>query len=273
MRESVVAQPDLVYDIGMHKGEDTAFYLAKGHRVVAFEANPDLVAGGERRFATEIAAGRLTIRAGAISDSDAPSVGFYLHPNSVWGTTRETWAERNALLGESRRIDVPTLDLAAEIRKTGMPEFVKIDIEGADRACLAVLARFDPGPRYVSIESEKERWDDLIDEFGMLEAIGFTRFAVVQQATIPGRSIQVEGAPCPYVFEPDASGPFGDDIGPWLSREAAETRYKAIFRRYRTWGPRSLTQRTKVGRVFRGQAQRISRRPLPGWFDTHARRD
>ena len=34
---------DLIYDVGMHNGADTAFYLAKGFRVVAVEANPELV--------------------------------------------------------------------------------------------------------------------------------------------------------------------------------------------------------------------------------------
>jgi 16S rRNA A1518/A1519 N6-dimethyltransferase RsmA/KsgA/DIM1 with predicted DNA glycosylase/AP lyase activity len=32
---------DLIYDVGMHHGEDTEFYLRKGFRVVAFEADPD----------------------------------------------------------------------------------------------------------------------------------------------------------------------------------------------------------------------------------------
>jgi hypothetical protein len=37
---------DLVYDVGFHQGEDTAFYLKKGFRVVAFEAHPRLAENG-----------------------------------------------------------------------------------------------------------------------------------------------------------------------------------------------------------------------------------
>ena len=33
----------MVFDVGMHRGEDTELYLSKGFRVVAFEANPNLV--------------------------------------------------------------------------------------------------------------------------------------------------------------------------------------------------------------------------------------
>jgi len=31
---------NLVYDVGMHTGQDTAYYLFKGYDVVAIEANP-----------------------------------------------------------------------------------------------------------------------------------------------------------------------------------------------------------------------------------------
>jgi len=32
-----------IFDVGLHKGEDTEYYLTRGFRVVAIEANPDLV--------------------------------------------------------------------------------------------------------------------------------------------------------------------------------------------------------------------------------------
>jgi hypothetical protein len=59
---------DLIMDVGMHDGTDTAFYLAKGFKVVAVEANPDLVAAGRARFAREIDEGRLTIVGAAITN-------------------------------------------------------------------------------------------------------------------------------------------------------------------------------------------------------------
>ena len=52
---------DLVYDVGMHRGEDTAYYLAKGYRVVAIEANPELVGECRERFSDAIASGKLTM--------------------------------------------------------------------------------------------------------------------------------------------------------------------------------------------------------------------
>lgn len=44
------AQPDLIFDIGMHNGDDSDYYLKKGFRVIAIEANPTLCALGAARF-------------------------------------------------------------------------------------------------------------------------------------------------------------------------------------------------------------------------------
>ena len=41
---------DLIYDIGMHEGEDSEFYLLKGFRVVAVEADPDLCQAAAERL-------------------------------------------------------------------------------------------------------------------------------------------------------------------------------------------------------------------------------
>jgi hypothetical protein len=35
---------NLIYDVGMHEGEDTQFYIARGFKVVSIEANPQLAA-------------------------------------------------------------------------------------------------------------------------------------------------------------------------------------------------------------------------------------
>ena len=41
---------NLIFDIGMHVGQDTEFYLKKGFNVVAVEANPKLVKENTEKF-------------------------------------------------------------------------------------------------------------------------------------------------------------------------------------------------------------------------------
>src|SRR5258707_616320 len=48
-----------VFDVGMNNGDDTAYYLSMGCRVVAVEPNPILAQRARDRFPTEIARGQL----------------------------------------------------------------------------------------------------------------------------------------------------------------------------------------------------------------------
>ena len=52
---------DLIYDIGMNNGDDTAYYLFKGYRVVAVEADPTLIEKARERFADDIRRGQLEL--------------------------------------------------------------------------------------------------------------------------------------------------------------------------------------------------------------------
>jgi FkbM family methyltransferase len=279
-RESAVSDPlgrvdDLVYDVGMHKGEDSAFYLARGYRVVAFEANADLVAECRERFAAEIAAERLSIIEGAITASTEPTVRFYKHPVSTWGTTVDEIDARNLLVAGSETVEVPTIDFAATLTQTGIPSFMKIDIEGSDMLCLEALLDFEERPQSVSIEGHKTDWAKLEEQFSLLERLGYDRFAVVQQGGIRGRELitrKLDGSELTFRFEQDASGGFGWDVGPWLGRAAALKRYKRVFLGYRLLGAESFLRRTRIGRRLYGAAHRRIARPLPGWFDTHAAR-
>jgi FkbM family methyltransferase len=273
--EQISLVDDLVYDVGMHKGEDSAFYLAKGYRVVAFEANAELVATCRQRFSSEIAAGRLTLVEGAITDSAAPSVRFYKHPLSTWGTISEEVATRNLVVAESEPVDVPAVNFVDMLRTTGIPSFMKVDIEGADMLCLEALSTFEQRPRSVSIESDKASWATIRAEFALLAGLGYDRFAVIQQGTIPGSEIEtrtLDGKPLRFRFEQDSSGAFGSDVGPWVDRAAALARYRRVLLGYRLLGAGSLVRTTRLGRRFHGALVKRLKRPVPGWFDTHAAR-
>src|SRR5262245_28922448 len=145
-------QEDLIFDLGMHKGEDTEFYLKKGYRVVGVEADPDLAEHCRQRFATHIANGTVRIIEGAIVAEDRirdGTVTFYRNPHvSVWGTVDPQWRDRNLLLGcPSDELEVRCLDLGGILQEHGMPFYMKIDLEGADRLCLDYLTGFKERPQ------------------------------------------------------------------------------------------------------------------------------
>lgn len=260
--------PDKIFDVGAHKGEDTAFYLALGYSVIAVEANPKMVAILEERFGNELADGRLIIVPKAIA-RESGKVTLFVNNNSVWGTIDATWAERNKQLGShSYKMEVESVQFQEILKEYGRPHYIKIDIEGADRFCLEGLVQMKIRPKFVSIESEKVSWWGLLKEFELLESLGYKRFAVVnQRGHSRGRFRDTNGDWFEYEFEEGSSGPFGDmlDGRLWVSKRKALAKYALIFIVYKVLGDRSL-----LGAAIRRVPvlKRVLR--YVGWYDTHA---
>lgn len=276
MSQETAVFRDLIFDVGLHKGEDTDFYLAKGFRVVAFEADPQLAAQARTRFKTAIADGRLSIVEGAICDVDGPTVRFYRNPDrSEWGTVDPRWVRRNEALGSHHQdIEVAVVDFEKAIRQHGMPYYMKIDIEGADRTCLEALKQFPIRPSYLSIESEKVDFERLVEEIRILESLGYRDFLPVQQADVmrtsqPARTS--EGRDVTHRFPAGASGLFGQDLTGWKQSEEAIEDYRGIFDAYKRFGDDTLWQKNIMGRALLKGWSEIRRSSIPGWYDTHAR--
>jgi O-antigen/teichoic acid export membrane protein len=280
LRKSTEKNPNLIYDVGMHKGQDTDFYLKKGFRVIGFEANPENAAYCRERFADAIENGDLIIVEGAITEfspTDAPdkTVKFYRNENhSLWGSTSEDWAYRNEVMGTSNEIiEVAAVDFACALEKYGIPFYLKADIVGSEMICLKALLQFENKPDYLSIRSEKVIFSKLENEFEVLERLGYSSFKAIQQdfkhLKVP---IDSNGKTELYSFEEGGSGPFAEESeGFWKPKGEVLSDYKKIFVYYWLFGDYSYLIQTEGGRKFIAQLERIARRPLPGWFDTHAR--
>ena len=294
---------NLIFDVGLHKGEDTDFYLRKGYDVVAFEADPELIFQCEERFRSDIEKGKLIIVEGAIAPpSMGQRVSFYKNiQNSVWGTIMPQWVQRNEKRGASSiHLQVDRVDVADAFKKYGIPFYLKIDIEGADSLVLEALRAFKDRPQYISIESSIES-KAIKSELDALSELGYKYFKPIQQAWIARSTIRaktIEGRTFDYTFGPEASGPFGDELGcRWLTLNECLRAYDRIFAVYRIFGEKSLLNklpgamwalailsRYVVRRPLPGLnripgampaiailASYTVRRPLDGWFDTHAR--
>jgi FkbM family methyltransferase len=266
---------DLIFDVGLHHGEDTAYYLAKGYRVVAFEADPKSVAFCRKRFNVEIASNRLTIVEGAITDDPKQKfVTFYVNEGkSVWSTASADWVKsKNRWGSKTSAISASAIDMLKCFHGFGTPYFLKIDVEGVDRHVLQTLAVLPDRPRYLSFESEKASFDSLVADLELVHRLGYQRFKVVQQATIPGRKVTASdrtGSKFSYRFERHASGGFGEEAeGRWVTKEQAITEYRRIFKDYRWLGESSFLGR-HLSLPLRA-TRRILNKGLPGWHDLHA---
>jgi FkbM family methyltransferase len=240
-----------VYDVGMHEGQDTAFYLKKGFRVIAIEANRVLTDAAQRRFAPFVASGQLSIlNVGIAASETAGDIEFFINDRiSEWSSFDRKIAGRKGSTVHS--VFVPTSTLASVIARFGPAYFVKIDIEGYDAIALQSLLSTEPKPRYVSVENGNQGM------LGMLVAAGYDRFKYIQQrdlykfrVTRPAR----EGRYAGHLFPRGASGPFGEETpGRWSSAEQIREEIAKIWDVDGTAKQQGHDDKTH------------------GWFDLHAR--
>jgi FkbM family methyltransferase len=241
----------IVYDVGLHDGQDTEFYLKKGFRVVAVDANPAVVGAARERFARAVAEGRLVLlNIGIAKEATAEPLNFYVNQElTEWSSFLKEIALRDGHPYHVEKVACRTL--ASVIREHGAPYYVKIDIEGHDAMALESMLEAGIRPRYVSVENGNEGM------LGLLAKAGYTQFKYVQQLDVPGSRAMVparEGVSVDHEFPIGASGPFGDEApGPWLRYEAVR---EAISR---VWDPDGKAK----------NPDHVDARD--GWFDLHAR--
>jgi FkbM family methyltransferase len=263
---------NLIYDVGAHKGEDTAYYLRKGFRVVAVEADPILAGGLREKFSADIESGQLAVVEAAVAETPGEVEFFHNEQSSVWGTIHREWAERNEQMGApSSRVKVQAVRFEDLLAKYGVPYYLKVDIEGADMLCVSALTSTKDRPKFVSVESSKVSWAALLREFDVLESLGYKRFQVINQARVGEQtepSPPKEGVYSGHKLAFGSTGLFGNDLpGPWLTKAQAIRRYAGVFLRYKLFGDNTSGQKF----MWRFP-KKIQSMVLPDWYDTHAAR-
>ena len=164
---------DLIYDVGMNNGDDTAYYLHRGYRVVAVEADPHLVEQCRRRFAAAIDQHLLTIVHCAVGPTPGLAQFWRCVEKPEWNSFHRECAARNGYRAEP--IEVEVRDFRDILREHGTPHYRKIDIEGHDIHCLRSLDAANL-PAYVSCELTHT------EELDALQSLGFDRFKIVLQS-------------------------------------------------------------------------------------------
>lgn len=246
MADKAPARDDhLIFDVGMHIGQDTDFYLRKGFKVVAVEANPTLAAAAEKRFKTALSEGRLTILNIGIGETRGRAEFHVNLELSEWSSFKPATASRGM---PTAPVTVEMATMADVVRAFGTPHYLKIDIEGLDGAAVKGLRDCPVKPRYVSFENGD------LSLFNVLIGFGYTGFKFINQADVPSMTCPNparEGRTIDYAFQYGSSGPFGDDApSAWLDADAM----------------RPLLEQHAAARAA-GNYDAVK----SGWFDLHAK--
>jgi FkbM family methyltransferase len=175
METVVSAAIKKIFDIGMYDGADTAYYLECGHQVVSVEANPVLVEYARARFSTQIASGQLACVHAAIT-ADGAEVELTLSGQDLGSSS--LFADRIADKRPMGTVRVPGTTLRRLCETHGRPDYLKVDIEGADRLCVLPLTSEDH-PEFLSFEIG----EDVEELLAHAVAIGYRRFKVINQVS------------------------------------------------------------------------------------------
>jgi FkbM family methyltransferase len=258
---------DLVFDVGMHRGEDTEHYLTRGFRVVAIEANPALVAATRERFADAISAGRLTVVGAAVAEEPGVVELAVSDEITIWSSLDPAFIARNRAGGtQYRKVEVPAVCFGDLLAEYGVPHYLKVDIEGSDMLCVRALHDLHERPDYVSIESSvtspRSGPQAVFDELAELWTLGYRAFSYVDQS----RYGQVDSR-----FARGSSGPFGEEIpGRWAPIGPTLARAAALSLHFQFAGYGSRLGETVPSRIYRKFREDVLHRPL-GWYDLHAK--
>lgn len=237
----------LIFDIGANNGDDTRFYLAKGFRVVAVEADPMLSATLNKEFAADIASGALIVENVGVADAIG-TLDFFVNAHSEWSSFLKN--SKATTENTHEKMTINTIPLSDLVERHGTPYYLKIDIEGFEKQALGTLRPDMTLPEYLSFEINQD-WIDITD---MMAALGYQDFCVVRQGkgllADPPRP-PLEGKYVAQKFLASMSGCFG--------REVKET-----------WVPATDIKEIVLERLAASRARKESGEK-PGWHDIHCR--
>jgi FkbM family methyltransferase len=169
----------LCFDIGANHGEFTAAFLSLGaRRVIAVEPQPEIARFIAQAFPKELQSGTVIVRAQAVGAENGVAQLFPAQDSGKSMSTLSTVFVETTRAGghkwdEAAAIEVTVVTLDSLIEEFGVPDYVKIDVEGFEIEVLRGLSRpiallsfeFNSQPRLIDLAEQCIRHVDHLGQY------------------------------------------------------------------------------------------------------------
>ena len=191
--QSFLPECKLIFDIGANDGHKTVVFSKIAAKVVACDPDPYNIAILTTRFRNHK---NINIEPLAITDHIGESSFYVQQPGSALNSINPQWKNileqqnnnrwQEAIQFSDTVIPVKTTTLDALIAKYGIPDFIKIDVEGNE---LNVLKGLSHSVKYISYEVLLPEFiDDAIKAMDLISANNnavFLNYAVEEKLILP----------------------------------------------------------------------------------------
>ncbi len=196
----------LVFDIGANVGRTAEFYASRSEKTICFEPNPNLVNTLNEVFKDLIKEEKIVIDSRGLSNK-VETKTFNISNADTISTFSDFWINQSRFTGQylwNTQIEVQTTTLDNIIDEYGVPDFIKIDVEGYELEVIKGLTKLLDNTT-ISFEWSEEQYDDMNEIASILDKIGYKKFA--------------------FTYRDDCT--FGDELK-WSSWESLELHFNII---------------------------------------------
>jgi FkbM family methyltransferase len=167
----------LIFDIGANLGNTVKIFTKVSEKVVAFEPNPILIYGLKEMFKND----NVVVDTRGLSNKVGKKIFNISYADSV-STFSQDWI-RNSRFSKKTKWDYPTevetTTLDNIIDEYGVPDYVKIDVEGYEYEVISSLTKFLPETLF-SFEWAEEMKNKIFLTVEYVNNLGYKSFAYTE---------------------------------------------------------------------------------------------
>lgn len=169
---------NLIFDIGANLGSTVKIFIKKSEKIVAFEPNKLLVDNLKEIFKHD----NVIIDTRALSNKVGTKVFNVSNADSL-STFSEDWIHNSRFSNTitwDTQIEVETTTLDNIIEEYGIPDYVKIDVEGYEYEVLSSLTKFLPDTLF-AFEWAEETKDKICLILEHVNNLGYRSFGYTEE--------------------------------------------------------------------------------------------